>query len=82
MMTKATIQITRREYYARLGEWDGRCFACGHDYFTCRGNCTCLSCNAQRQTEVEDGLIFPEDEKDEDYIYGLLLGNVREEVGD
>jgi hypothetical protein len=29
--------------------WDGVCVRCGHLFLTCRGNCTCLSCNAQRQ---------------------------------
>ena len=62
---KATVQIPRREYYAESDGWDGRCWRCGHDYFTCRGNCTCLSCNAQRQKEVEASLVFPEDEEDE-----------------
>jgi len=31
-------------------EWDGICVTCGHDYRNgCHGNCTCLSCNAERQ---------------------------------
>lgn len=51
---------SREEWYA--GEWDGICVVCGHDYIHgCKGNCTCLSCNARRQTEVEMNLSFPED---------------------
>jgi len=50
---------TRREHYQ--DRWDGRCVRCGQDYFTNRGNTTCLSCNAQRQSEIRDGLIFDED---------------------
>jgi hypothetical protein len=31
-------------------DWDGICETCGHDWFRdCRGNCTCLSCNAYAQ---------------------------------
>ena len=51
--------MTRQEYYQ--GKWDGVCVSCGHDYFQCRGNCTCLSCNAQRQGEEQEGLVFEED---------------------
>ena len=51
--------MTRKEYYGE--QWDGTCTSCGHDYFACRGNCTCLSCNAQRQDEITDGLWFEED---------------------
>ena len=51
--------INRRKYYA--GKWDGICVRCGQDYFANRGNTTCLACNAQRQGEIRDGLIFEED---------------------
>lgn len=50
--------MTRKEHYT---EWDGLCVSCGHDYFTCRGNCTCLSCNAQRQDEIRQRLWFDQD---------------------
>jgi hypothetical protein len=57
---------TRREYYAQAKpEWDGICVRCGHSYFDCRGNCTCLSCNLQRQSEITDGLWFADDPEDE-----------------
>ncbi len=49
---------TRKQHYT---EWDGKCASCGHDYFECRGNCTCLSCNAQRQDEIREGHWFDED---------------------
>jgi len=53
--------MTRREHYA--GKWDGICKRCGHDYINdCRGNCTCLSCNGQRQDEEREGLRFEEDQ--------------------
>lgn len=54
--------MKRRDYYR---DWDGVCVSCGHDYFECRGNCTCLSCNAQRDNEVGRGLKFDEDDVDE-----------------
>jgi hypothetical protein len=42
-----------RELYRRLypkRKWDGRCRACGHDFFAyCQGNCTCRWCNEQRR---------------------------------
>jgi len=43
----------------RRTEWDGRCVSCGHSYVDtetekgCHGDCTCLSCNAQRQSEEQ-----------------------------
>jgi hypothetical protein len=50
--------MNRREYYTQQG-WDGICKRCGHDYVNgCHGDCTCLSCNAQRQGEVELGQMF------------------------
>ncbi|MDI9430101.1 MAG: hypothetical protein QM570_00085 [Planctomycetota bacterium] len=53
---------TRRDYYANQPEpWDGTCTRCGHSYFECRGNCTCLACNAQRQNEISKGLLFEDD---------------------
>jgi len=56
--TVGTKGQTRAAYYAKRG-WDGICVACGHDYINnCHGDCTCLSCNAQRQDEVKDGLTF------------------------
>lgn len=49
--------------------WDGICVSCSHSYFQCRGNCTCLSCNAQRQDEIKNALWFDEDgEKDKSNI--------------
>lgn len=61
--------MTRQEYYGSPdagGEqgWDGVCVRCGHSYFECRGNCTCLSCNAQRQDEEKQNLQFDEDSAD------------------
>jgi hypothetical protein len=62
--------MTRNEYYSTVEPWYsprgfGICRVCGHDYIgDCRGNCTCLSCNAQRQYEVRKGLVFEEDEED------------------
>lgn len=53
--------MTRQEYYGEPDPWDGICTTCQHDYFTCRGNCTCLSCNGQRQDEIRDKLWFDED---------------------
>lgn len=50
--------MTRRDHYT---DWDGKCTSCGDDYFKNRGNTTCLSCNAQRQGEIRDGLWFDED---------------------
>ena len=38
-----------QEYSDTLSHWEGVCVRCGHDYFNCLGNCTCLACNAQRQ---------------------------------
>jgi len=36
----------------RNKDWNGICVVCGHDYIhNCQGNCTCLSCNAQRQDD-------------------------------
>ena len=36
-------------------EWDGICLYCTHDYRNgCKGNCTCLSCNAERQADEKD----------------------------
>ncbi len=55
--------MTRSEYYA--GTWDGICCTCGGNYFQTRGNTTCLSCNAQRQDEIAQGLVFEEDSVDE-----------------
>jgi len=60
---------------SRLGhysEWDGVCAQCGHSYFECRGNCTCLACNAQRQQEIESGLAFSEDVIDLPWLRGEL----------
>jgi len=65
---------TRREHYKGL--WDGRCVRCGQDYFTNRGNTTCLSCNAQRQGEIRDGLIF-----DEDLAAGETLTQCQAQLG-
>lgn len=49
-------------YYRKQG-WDGICTSCGHDYINnCRGNCTCLSCNAQRQDEVKQKLPFADED--------------------
>lgn len=55
--------VTRPEYY-HSGDrsWDGICVRCHHSYFECRGNCTCLSCMAQRQSEIQGGLRFAEDQ--------------------
>ena len=42
---------------SRRTEWNGQCVSCGHSYVDsetqagCHGDCTCLSCNAQRQSE-------------------------------
>jgi len=66
---------TRREYYAER-KWDGRCVRCGQDYFANRGNTTCLSCNAQRQGEIRDGLIF-----DEDLAAGETLTQCQTQLG-
>jgi len=55
----ADVILTRAEHYAP--QWDGTCVRCGHDFFECRGHCTCLACNAQRQSEVREGLIFRAD---------------------
>jgi hypothetical protein len=57
--TRGENKMTRTEFYAE--KWDGVCQTCGDNYFECRGNCTCLSCNAQRQDEIKDGLWFAED---------------------
>ena len=62
--------MKREEHYA--GEWDGVCGRCGHNYFKCRGNCTCLACNAQRQEEVGQGLFFDGDDPDE-YAEGRTI---------
>ena len=57
-MSKEQIQA----YYESQG-WDGICKTCGHDYINdCRGNCTCLSCNAQRQQEIELDLPFADED--------------------
>lgn len=61
--------MKRSEHYT---DWDGICKRCGHSYFECRGNCTCFSCMAQRQTEVEAGLVFDEDAGEEDYMKEIL----------
>jgi len=54
--------VKRCDYYASRQEpWDGICTRCGHSYFACRGNCTCLACNAQRQEEIAKGLVFEDD---------------------
>jgi len=51
-----------KAYYEAKG-WDGICKTCGHDYINdCRGNCTCLSCNAQRQKEIELDLPFADED--------------------
>lgn len=56
--------MTRQKYYQSeaAGDeqgWNGICQTCGHNYFdNCQGTCTCLSCNAQRQGEEDQGLIF------------------------
>jgi hypothetical protein len=51
--------MTRTEFYA--DKWDGICKSCGDNYIECRGNCTCLACNAQRQDEIKNDLWFAED---------------------
>ena len=66
--------MTRKEHYG--GEWDGVCCRCHQDYFASRGNTTRLACNAQRQGEVRDGLIF-----DEDIAAGETLEGLRAEMG-
>lgn len=49
LMTLA--EFSRRQY----PDWDGICIICGHDYRNgCQGNCTCLSCNSQRQDDERD----------------------------
>lgn len=61
--------MKRIDYYSSeayqehsFASWDGKCW-CGHDYFNnCRGNCTCLGCNSQRQWEEKLGLKFEEGE--------------------
>lgn len=36
-------------------DWNGICCVCGHDYRNgCQGNCTCLSCNGQRQSDERE----------------------------
>lgn len=46
----------------RKSGWDGRCVTCGHSYVDtetevgCHGDCTCLSCNVQRQCEEKNAL--------------------------
>ena len=48
MITKTIAAFSRRINR----RWDGICVTCGHDYrHGCQGNCTCLSCNGQRQYE-------------------------------
>ena len=64
--------MNRRQHYA--GKWDGKCSRCGHSYFKCRGNCTCLSCNAQRQGEARDGLCFEEDPESERNEAAMVTG--------
>jgi len=58
--------MTRKEHYQPSSPdgWDGICGRCGHSYFQCKGNCTCLSCNLQRQVEATAGLVFEEDSID------------------
>ena len=56
--------MKRSEFYGEARpQWDGTCATCGHDYIhNCHGDCTCLSCNAQRQWEEEqDGAPFEDD---------------------
>ena len=59
--------MNRRDFYISGGDsgilWDGICVVCGHDYINdCRGDCTCLSCNGQRQWEESEGLEFNEED--------------------
>lgn len=57
--------MDRTAYYTERG-WDGICVRCGHDYINgCQGNCTCLACNAQRQSEEEEGLVFDDTKEDD-----------------
>ena len=54
--------FSRAEFYASR-QWDGICLTCGHDYINnCHGDCTCLSCNAQRQWEEKEGLEFTDED--------------------
>ena len=47
-------KMTLKELH-RNTAWAGVCESCGHDYFhDCHGNCTCLSCNAQRQSDEKE----------------------------
>ena len=71
--------MTRKDYYA--GTWDGICKRCGHDYFECRGNCTCLACAAQRQDEIQSGLWFDEDPEAERAEAGELLSSAAARLG-
>lgn len=53
-MTGAEIEAMRAWHAERSREWDGVCKRCGHDFFNdCHGDCTCLSCNGQRQMYEE-----------------------------
>jgi hypothetical protein len=68
----------RADYYSRDGrDWNGICQRCGHSYFECRGHCTCSSCNAQRQHEVREGLLF-----DGDLAAGETLDTLQNELED
>ena len=68
--------MKRSAYYARQKPpWDGICARCHQSYFENRGNTTCLACNAQRQGEYREGLLFeddPESEHEEARMMGIL----------
>ena len=44
------LESERYFYHCALRQWDGYCAVCDHDWLLdCHGDCTCLSCNAERQ---------------------------------
>ena len=46
--------VERFSSWASRKGWDGICVTCQHDWVNdCHGDCTCLSCNAERQAEEE-----------------------------
>lgn len=47
--TQAVTQAVFELWVSETPGWDGICVVCGHDWRRCHGECTCLSCNAERQ---------------------------------
>ena len=64
-----------QEYSDTLSHWDGVCDRCGHDYFQCLGNCTCLACNAERQAAEREDANRKDDTPD------TVIGVVRQRCG-